>query len=233
MTHSGSPSTTTGTWPWPPEVPRRPDQPPHPPPQIPTEPQTPSPESPPPILPSWEEPDPHWAEQRLLDLLLDQRVLVVTGHLDRRAADRTAAQLLLLDRTDPSRPIELRISCREAELAAAAALAAAIDLSPPPVHALVSGTLTGPGLAILCAASERTAHRHATFVLALPRTSALGPAAAIATQAEEHDRLVSQLVERIAAASGREGTSVEADLRSGRMLSAEDAVGYGLVDRVV
>ena len=233
MTHSSSNGTTNGTWPWPPEVPRRPDQPPYYPPQTPRTPETPSPSSPPPILPSWEEPDPNWAERRLLDLLLDQRVIVVTGHLDARTTERVSAQILLLDRTDHGRSIELHLSCRDADLEASAALAAAVDLSRAPVHAVVTGTLAGPALAVLCAAAERTAHRHATFVLSLPRASAEASTTTIATQAEEHERLVGQLVERIARATGREDTTVEADLRSGRVLSAEEASSYGLVSRVV
>jgi ATP-dependent Clp protease, protease subunit len=233
MTHSSPNGTATGTWPGPPEVPGRPDQPPYYPPQIPREPETPSPLSPPPILPSWEEHDPSFGEQRLLDLLLDQRVIVVTGHLDGRTTERLAAQILLLDRTDQSRPIELRLSCRDADLEASIALAAAVDLSRAPVHVVVTGTLTGPAIAVLCAATERTAHRHATFALTLPRASAEGSATTIAAQAEEHERLVGQLVERIATATGRTDTTVEADLRSGRVLSAEEASSYGLVSRVV
>ena len=233
MTDSSSNGTTTGTWPWPPEVPRRPDQPPYYPPQTPRTPETPSPSSPPPILPSWEEPDPTFAERRLLDLLLDQRVIVLTGHLDARTAERVSAQILLLDRTDHSRPIELHLSCKDADLEASAALAAAVDLSRAPVHAVVTGTLSGPALAVLCAAAERTAHRHATFVLTLPRASAEESTTTIATQAEEHERLVGQLVERIATATERADTTVEADLRSGRVLSAEEASSYGLVSRVV
>jgi ATP-dependent Clp protease protease subunit len=240
MTHSWSPGTATDTatdtWPWPPEVPRRPHQPPYPPyhpPETPTEPSPPSPPSPAPILPTWEEPDPDWAERHILDRLLDQRVILVTGHLDTKMAERASAQLLLLDRTDHTRPIELHLSCRGSDLEASVALAAALDLTRAQVHAVVTGTLSGPAIAALCAASERAAHRHATFVLDLPHPSAQGSATTVATQAEEHQRAVAQLVERIATVSGRAEELVDEDLRSGRVLSAEEARSYGLVSRLV
>lgn len=236
MTQSWSPGTATDTWPWPPEVPRRPDQPPYPPyqpPETPTEPPPPSAPAPAPILPTWEEPDPHWTDRPILDRLLDQRVILVTGHLDAPMAERLAAQLLLLDRTDETRPIELHLSCRSSELEASVALAAAVDLARAPVHAVVTGPLSGPALAVWCAASERTAHRHATFVLTLPHVSAQGPATSATTEAEGHERAVARLVERLASATGRSEQSVAEDLRSGRVLSAEEARSYGLVDRVV
>ena len=234
MTQSWSPGPATDSWPWPPEVPRRPHQPPYPPyppPETP-EPPPPGPPSPAPILPSWEE-HPDWAERRILDLLLEQRIIVVTGNLDARTAEQVSAQLLLVDRTDDTRPIELRLSCRDADLEASVALAAAVDLTNAQVRAVVTGTLVGPAVAVLCAASERTAHRHATFVLALPHASAQGSATTVAGQAEQHQRAVAQLVERIASVSGRDEDQVEEDLRSRRVLSAEEAEIYGLVSRLV
>lgn len=233
MPNPWSPSTATDTWPWPPEVPRRPHQPPNHPPQTPTEPSPPHPPPPAPILPTWEEPDPNWADRHIIDLLLEQRVILVIGHLDAKMAQRVSAQLLLLDRTDLTRPIELHLSCRDSDLAASLVLAAAVDLTSAQVHAVVTGTLSGPALAVLCAASERAAHRHATFVLALPDASAQGSASIVARQAGEHEHAVAQLVERIAAVSGRAGALVDEDLRSGRVLSAEDARDYGLVSRLL
>jgi ATP-dependent Clp protease protease subunit len=144
-----------------------------------------------------------------------------------------SAQLLLLDRTDHTLPIELHLSSRGSDLEASLALAAAVDLIGAQVHAVVTGTLFGPALAVLCAASERAAHRHATIVLDLPHTSAQGPATTMATRAEEHQRAVAQLVERIATVSGRVEELVDEDLRAGRVLSAEEAKSYGLVSRVV
>ena len=235
MRRTSSNGTATGTWPLPPEVPRPPyqppDRPPDRPPDKPAEP--PPPQSPAPILPTWEEPDPDWRERQVLDRLLDQRVILLTGHLDARAAERTSAQLLVVDRTDQTRPIDLRLSCRESDLAASLALAAAIDLTHAAVHATVTGTLVGPALAVLCAASERVAHRHATFVLALPRARAdEGSATSLAVQAEEHERAVTQLVERIATVTGRRADQVHEELRVGRVLDAEEASAYGLVNRL-
>jgi ATP-dependent Clp protease protease subunit len=216
--------SANGTWPWPPEIP--PYKPPSTPPG-------PRPEPAAPILPTWVEPDPSWRERDIADRLLDQRIVLVNGRLDDAMTDQVSRQLLLLGRTGPDRPIELHLSCKDAELSASVALATAIDLARADVHTIVSGMLAGPALAALCASAKRAAHRKATFVFSLPRGSAEGNATELATKAEQHDLLVSQVVERICAVTGRRDEDVEADLRSDRLLSAEEARAYGLVDDVL
>jgi ATP-dependent protease ClpP protease subunit len=67
--------------------------------------------------------------------------ILVIGHLDAKMAQRVSAQLLLLDRTDLTRPIELHLSCRDSDLAASLVLAAAVDLTSAQVHAVVTATL--------------------------------------------------------------------------------------------
>jgi ATP-dependent Clp protease protease subunit len=224
MTHSQPRGSATSTWPWPPEIP--PSRPPVPP----SEPSGPWPGAPAPILPTWEEPEPTRWGKDVNDRLLDQRIVLVNGRLDDALTDLVSRQLLLLGSTDPDRPIQLHLSCREAELSASVALATAIDLTRADVHAIVSGMLGAPALAVLCASAKRATHRKATFVFSLPRGPAEGTATELATRAEQHDLLVSQLVERISTLTGRRDEDVAVDLRSDRLLSAEEAGAYGLVD---
>ena len=125
-----------------------------------------------------------WRRHDVADRLLDQRIVLVNGRLDDVLTDHVSRQLLLLGSTDPDRPIELHLSCREAELGASIALATAIDLIRADVQAIVSGMLGGPALALLCASAKRAAHRKATFVFSLPRESAEGNATELATKAQ-------------------------------------------------
>lgn len=222
MARSQTGGGVTGTGPWPPEIP--PSRPPG-------EPSRPWPERPEPILPSWEEPDPTWRKDDVADRLLDQRIVLATGRLDDALADQVSRRLLLLGSTDPDRPIELHLACRDAELSASIALATAVDLTRADVHTIVSGLLGGPALAVLCASARRAAHRKATFVLSVPDGSPDdGTAGELATKAEQHQLLVSQLVERVCQVTGHREDEVTDDLRSGRLLSAEEADAYGLVD---
>jgi ATP-dependent Clp protease protease subunit len=211
---------------WPPEVP--PFRPPGPP----TEPPGPQPApTPTPILPSWEEMDPRAFERDIANRLLEKRVVTVSGRLDDATANHVAGQLILLG--DSQQPIALHLSCNESELAASLALADTVDLATAPVHAVVRGTLRGPAVAVLCAATRRAAHRNALFVLSLPDQSGEGTATELTGLAAQHAHQVAQLRRRIAQGTSRSEDDVAADLESGRLLSAQEAKDYGLVEEVL
>jgi ATP-dependent Clp protease, protease subunit len=214
----------------PPEVP--PYQPPWWPPRHPTVP-TPSPSpNPTPVLPTWYEPDPTWRGQELEDRLLQQRIVMAGGYLDDALANRVAAQLMLID-SRTSKPIQLHLACSQSELDASLALSDAIEMLSAPVHATVRGTLGGPAVAALCAAAERSAHRHSMVVLSQPAAKAEGTASELGVQAEQFERQVARLHEAVAAATGRDVGEVAEEFRRGRVMSADEALSYGLVQRLL
>jgi ATP-dependent Clp protease, protease subunit len=208
--------------------------PPDVPPEIPRhEPQRPWPQRPAPGRPII----PHGDVVDLPDLvaerLLAERIIHLGGHLNTTLANRGTAQLLLLNRDSGDRPIELHLSCRDSELDAALALAGTVEIVAAPVHAIVHGTLHGPAIAVLCAATERGAHNGAVLVLSLPHATAEGTAGQLAIQAEHHERQVARLRDLVAEATGWDADWVAAELRSGRVLSAEEALHYGLINRLL
>jgi ATP-dependent Clp protease protease subunit len=218
------PNTPVGQWP--------PEVPPYRPPTPPTEPPSPAPAppQPEPILPTWEEYEP--LRRDLVDRLLEQRIILVTGDLGDDLANRTISQLLVLGRGRD--PIELQLTCEHSELGAALTLADAIDLVRPPVKGLVRGVLRGPAVAALCACEHRAAHRHALFVLSLPETSVPAGTTTDVVHLEQQLKMQeAQLRARIVAATGRGDDDVAEDLRAGRFLTADEAREYGLLHEVV
>jgi ATP-dependent Clp protease protease subunit len=167
-----------------------------------------------------------WLAQRLLD----QRVVALSGELDDETANRAVAQLGLLDATGDD-PVSLRLSGVSADLGTALTLVDALDLMGAPVHALCLGTLTGPAVALLAVADRRVAGRHVTLQLCEPRSPHGLPGRELETLAAEHARQLGRLQERIAEACGRPADEIAADMRAGTLLTAEEAVAYGLVDR--
>jgi ATP-dependent Clp protease protease subunit len=212
---------------WPPEIPplHPPERPTEPLPPMPPGPQ-PTPSRPSRMLPTWEEAETR--DRDLADRLLEHRIIVVGGVLDDAVADRVTGQLLLLGRSH--QPVEVHLSCPGSELGAALALADAVDLVGAPVHAVVRGILKGPAVAVLCAAERRVAHRNALLVLTVPRLSAAeGTSEAVAAEAAQHEHQVAQLRRRITGVTGRSEAEVTDDLATGRLLTAEEAVAYGLL----
>lgn len=210
---------------WPPEVP------PYRPPWTPEQPAPPAAPAPEPTLPTWEEYEP-LRRRDLVDRLLEQRIILVTGNLDDDLANRTISQLLVLGRGRD--PVELHLTCDRSELAASLTLADAVDMVRPPVNALVRGVLRGPAVAVLCACEHRAAHHNALFVLSLPSTRVpAGGTADVVHLSQQLELQEAQLRARLAAATGRTDEQVAEDLASGRFLTAGEAKDYGLLHEVV
>jgi ATP-dependent Clp protease protease subunit len=204
--------------------------PPHPP--APTPPSPPTTPNPVPIVPTWYEPDPTWRGRELEDRLLEQRIVMAGGLLDNALANRVAAQLMIIgNRTN--KPVELHLACSQSELDASLALSDAIEILRAPVHATVRGTLGGPAVGVLCTAAKRSAHRRSMIVLSQPTAHAGGTAAEAAVQSDQFHRQLTRLHQMVAAACERDVDEVAEDFRTGKVLSADDALGYGLVQRLL
>lgn len=170
---------------------------------------------------------PDWLAERMLD----QRIVTLTGKLDEADVNQAAASLALLDASGDE-PVQLRLSDVDADLDTALTLLDTLDLMTVPVHASCLGQLTGAAVVLPAVADHRTATRHATIHLREPRTEHSGVAREIAAHAEEHRRRLDSLQERIATACSRSTEAVAADMRDGRVLTADEARGYGLIDHV-
>jgi ATP-dependent Clp protease protease subunit len=165
----------------------------------------------------------------LAERLLEQRVVTLSGELDADAVNRAVAELALLDATGND-PVRLRLSGVGADLEGALTLVDALDLVGVPVHATSLGTLSGPAVAVLAVADRRVAGAHAMVRLCEPRAPRGVPGHGVEAWAAEHARQLRRLQERLAAACGRSVDEVAADMRAGRLLDAEEARAYGLVD---
>lgn len=164
--------------------------------------------------------------------LLERRVVMVHGHLDDQRATLLCAQLLTLDATGDG-PIRLRLQGLDSELPAALTVMDALDTIGVPVHAEVSGQLSGPALGILAAADSRLAHPSAGFHLTEPRASFDGTADELSVRGQQLAVMLDALYFRLADVTGREVDEIRDDARRGRFLTADQATGYGLVDGLV
>lgn len=169
----------------------------------------------------------------LQERLFDQRVVLAQGVLDDAMANRTSAQLLALE-TLADEPIRMHLACPEGELGAALSLADTIQALGVELTAVAVGEVSGPAVGVLAVAPRRLAYPHARFRVIEPSVGELrGSATDVDAVAGEHLRMLHALVQLLADATGRRVETVLADLRQGLFLTAEQAVGYGLLDAVV
>ncbi len=166
------------------------------------------------------------------DLLFERRIVLAAGHLDGLRATDLSARLMTLDGAG-DRPIALHLRTTDADLDAAFALADTIGLIGAPVDALVNGLIGGPALVVFAAARRREVTPHAMLRLTEPKIRIEGDATDVAGTECEHRRRVDALYLRLAEVTGRELDEIREDARDGRLLTAEQAVDYGLADAVV
>jgi ATP-dependent Clp protease protease subunit len=169
---------------------------------------------------------PDWLAQRLLE----QRIVALSGDVDDEAANQAVAELGLLDASGDD-PVSLRLSGVSAGLGPALTLVDALDLMGAPVHAVCLGTLTGPAVALLAVADRRLAGRHAMLHLTEPRSPHGIPSRDLELVAAEQARQLRRLQERLAEVCRRPADEIAADMRAGKLLDADEARDYGLVDR--
>ncbi len=207
----------------PPGVPSRPDRPP--PPGVPSRPDV----APPPALAPvrvWPDPSP-WPG-RVYERLFERRIVLAHGELDDEAATSLCAQLLTLD-AERNEPIRLEMQGLTAGLAAALTVMGVLDVLRVPVRACAGGQIAGPALGVLAAASERRAYPNAVFRLSEPRLDFEGSATSLCSREEQVRGMMDALYRRLADGTGREVDEIRADARRGRYLTADEAVGYGLI----
>jgi ATP-dependent Clp protease protease subunit len=168
----------------------------------------------------------------LADRLLEQRIVMVSGALDLARATDAAARLMLLDGSGDE-PIQLVMSCPDGDLVAATALADTVDLVGVELRTVCSGSIAGPAVLPFALGSRRLAQPHATFRLVEPALELQGRASDLAEASVRHTSLLAELHGRVAAATGNTVAAVAEDFRRGRLLTAEQAQAYGLVDDIV
>ena len=203
--------------PWRPGPPERPDQPSQPP-------------RPNPAI----QPARVWVEQgewpgRLYERLLNQRIVMASGCLDGEAATRLCAQLLTLD-AEGEGPVRLELHNLDADLPAALTVMGVLDTLRVPVTAYAGGRTSGPGLGVLASASHRRAYPNAFFTMSEPKVSFDGSVTDVAVHEEQVRAMLAELYARLAEVTGHEVDEVRDDARRGRLLTAEQAIDYRLIE---
>jgi ATP-dependent Clp protease protease subunit len=170
-----------------------------------------------------------WLDEQLFG----RRMLFLRGEIEPEMAARATATLLALDAISND-PISMHLSAEEGSLTAVWTLVDALDAVTSPVHATAVGQVGAAALGVFCAAAQRSAFAHTRFRLSEPKVSSPGGTAdQVVAEAGRYLRDLEDLVLRIAAATGQPRSRVEDDLQSGKVLSAEDALSYGLITSIV
>jgi len=166
--------------------------------------------------------------------MLDTRTILVSGRVDEKLAERVVTQLLILNGISHD-PIRLVLTTPGGHVDSGFAIYDMIRFIESPVIAIGAGWVASIGVPILLAAEKdcRLSLPHTRFLLHQPSGGAGGQAADIGIEAEEILRVRARLNQLIADETGQDVLKIERDSDRNFWMTAEQAVEYGLVTRVV
>jgi len=171
----------------------------------------------------------------IFSLLLRERIVFLGTPITDQVANLIVAQLLFLEREDPEREISLYINCPGGVIPAGLAIYDTMQLLRAPISTIAVGMAASMGTVLLTAGTKgrRFALPHATIHLHQPMGGAQGQAVDIEIAAREILRMRSLLNELLMRHTGLSEEQIERFTDRDFYMTAEQAVEYGIIDRVL
>ncbi len=171
----------------------------------------------------------------IYSLLLKERIIFVGMPINDQVANLVVAQLLYLDHDNPDRPIMMYINCPGGIVYHGLAIYDTMQQVRAPVSTTAVGVTASMGTVLLAAGTkgQRYALPHATVHMHPAGGSAQGYAPDVEIQYKELKRVEDLIHELLAHHTGQSVEQIAADFDRDRFMAAEEAVEYGLVDRVL
>lgn len=174
-------------------------------------------------------------DDSILNRLLSERIIFLGSEVTDEVANRICAQLLLLNAEDPERDIHLWINSPGGSVHSGMAVYDTMQYVENDVVTTAMGMAASMGQMLLCAGTKgkRYALPHARVMMHQPSGGMGGTAADIAIQAEQMIYTKKMFHERIAFHTGQTMEQIEADSDRDRWFTAQEALDYGFIDRVI
>jgi len=167
--------------------------------------------------------------------LLRERIVFLGTQVDHNSANLICAQLLLLEAEDREKDISLYVNSPGGSVTDGLAIYDTMQYVRCDVSTICLGLAASMGQFLLCAGApgKRYALPHSRILMHQPSGQMQGQAADIAIQAEQIIYLKRMMAERIAQHTGQPIERIEADSDRDRWFTAQEALDYGFIDRVI
>ncbi|WP_135547361.1 ATP-dependent Clp endopeptidase proteolytic subunit ClpP [Paenibacillus cymbidii] len=167
--------------------------------------------------------------------LLKDRIVMISGEINDELANAVIAQLLFLASEHAEKDISLYINSPGGVTTSGLAIIDTMRFIKPDVSTICIGMAASMGAILLCAGTKgkRLALPHAEVMIHQPWGGSRGQAADIKIQAEHIIKTRDRLNRILADQSGQPFDKVAQDADRDYYMSAQEAVAYGLIDRVL
>jgi ATP-dependent Clp protease protease subunit len=167
--------------------------------------------------------------------LLKDRIIMLGTPIDDNVANVIIAQILFLDSEDPEKPIQLYVNSPGGVVTSGLAILDTMSLCKAPVSTICIGQAASMAAIILGAGAKgsRLILPRARVMLHQPSGGAQGQATDIEIQAREILKMKETLNRIIAECTGKDYEQVCRDTDRDNFMNAEEALAYGLVDKIL
>lgn len=167
--------------------------------------------------------------------LLRERIVFLNGEVNDAISALVCAQMLFLEAENPEKPIHFYINSPGGMVTSGLAMYDTMQHIRAPVHTLCMGTARSMGSFLLMGGQpgERAALPNASLHVHQPLGGFQGQASDILIQAEETQKTKQRLTRLYAEHCGRSYAEVENTLDRDCFMTAEEALAWGLIDRIL
>jgi ATP-dependent Clp protease, protease subunit len=167
--------------------------------------------------------------------LLRERIIFLNGEVNDATSALVCAQLLFLEADNPKKPINLYINSPGGVVTSGFAMYDTMRYIKSPVHTLCMGTARSMGSFLLMAGEpgERAALPNASLHVHQPLGGVQGQASDILIHAEEIRQTKHRMIRLYAEHCRRSYEEVERTLDRDHFMTPEEALEWGLIDRIV
>src|SRR5690348_12957884 len=168
--------------------------------------------------------------------MFEDRIIFLGVQIDDASANDVMAQLLVLEGIDPDRDIIMYINSPGGSFTAMTAIYDTMTYVRPDIQTVCMGQAASAAAVLLAAGTpgKRLALPNSRIIIHQPATEGgYGQGSDIEIQAREILRMRSLLEDMIAKHTGRDLAAVRKDIDRDKILTAEEAKEYGLIDNVL
>lgn len=167
--------------------------------------------------------------------LLEDRVIFLGEGINSAVANTVIAQLLFLEKQDPKAPITLYVNSPGWHVTAGLAIYDTMQYVKCPIVTIAMGLAASMGSIILAGgtAGKRYALPHAEIMIHQPLGGAEGQATDIMLAAKHIEKTGNILYKILAKHTGQKLDKIKADCDRDNFMTAEQALKYGLIDKII
>ena len=170
----------------------------------------------------------------VLEKQLQSRTIIISGEINQALAEKVTTQLLILQEMG-NEPIKIFINSQGGHVEAGDTIHDMIKFVKPPVIVIGTGWVASAGITIYLGADKENRYSlpNTRYMIHQPLGGFNGPATDIGIEAKEIIRVRKRINTIISNATGQSLEKVEQDTDRNYWLSAEEAVEYGIVNKVI